>query len=997
MEIRFNYARPWYDERDNKWKLPSKGKPMQVKPLNEIHIGQNKDKTAAPWLQMFDSGYRVTTDNIDWSTWNGCVYSDIDSKHYYNDCKQFDTDKLKNGLHEYFLFYFNYNYLGLQTSNSGTGYHILFFFNVERTETNFKKCAQLVREIIVEAFTNIGAKEIIEWPKVADKCSLSPYQGMYLTANPWSWGNSNQPGFGSFEEIDTYELRANGSKYGSDVKADGTKLFEFKSYTPVKTPVNYKDHHQRGAIYRTLMGVFIEKEKVDAEWEKICELIPEGNGHTRDFYINEPDKNKWFERYYNIPFVNTYLLREFGYSFKKIFAPTETVSSYTPDVVYELKEGQRLSDLNIKWDTKRFNHLFAGCSLGKTYNAKVIGAAPPEVDDVLDWIFGGFAVRQKKVCFISPMKSINKDAFENVDNWVIVDTDHKFDVIREYGSIKEILEDRKTNVCTTWESYCGYEMWKYAFDFVIVDEIHILYTPDYRLNSIRNLKDALYKTKAIKILMTGTPSYEIEEFDCYKIQVKKAQKKVPAEIVFYKESFQGYYMNDILEWTKEKDHYAILFHDRVNYKTEDLFNKYGMECTVFNSKYTENVNAIISAKNVISQITAFSVYGQAGINLYIEPDKKVRVYIPYSNGMNIIQYSNRIRNKEVIDKVVIGYKAENITNDIKPISNSISYGDIPERVEQLNKVLFYESNPMSNVHRSAIILKQGLNEEYLDKIGGEYVVNESLYPIDYRIKQVARYEKQIQVIYDRLIQNDFVVTQTYLDEDVPDLVETKLRSNTFAGQMLRINFDECMKKQKDGSYWFDPYPSLKKVCTGNLEKTFESLFNELYKMDNNGFEGAKLAFMTYVRNCMRHSQTVTKADIENFEQLVKIKNDWAAYYDNSLIWALINNTSPVVTALYTRAVYKEGVNWRLVASEAYPKFVKFRRTVGLAEGILDSVQGVNKLDIKNDELTQEIYDYVRETHTRGRKKKLGDVSRVTEWRRERDEKGRFKIKNKSCN
>jgi len=994
MEIRFNYARPRYFEEEDRWFLPKGGDVLNVKTLREIATPHKEEKSANVWLQMFDCGYRVTSNNIEWSSWNGCVYSDIDSKHYYNECKPFDSDKLKEGLHEYLLINFNYNYLGLQTSDSRTGYHILFYFDVEKTEENFKKCAQRVREIVAETFTNIGAGDIFNWPKVADRCSTSPYQGMYLTDKPWLWGNSNQPGFGSFEEIDTYELENKIIKV-SDVQADGTELFTLKSVEYVDK-VGYKEHHQRWTIYDALIALFKDKEKVDAEWKIIANILPEENGHSHAFYIEEPTKNKWYERFGSDTLVYVDILKEFGYSFTKRFKPIETSSSYTPDVVYELKDGQKLSDIEIKWDKNRFNHLFAGCSLGKTYNAKVIGAAPPEVDDVLDWIFGGFSVRQKKVCFISPMKSINKDAFENEKNWVIIDTDHKFDVVREYGSIKEVLMDRTTNVCTTWESYCGYEMWKYDFDYVIVDEIHILYTPDYRLKSIRDLKKALNDTRAIRIIMTGTPSYELVDFDCYKIQVKKEQKKVPAEIVFFKESFQGYYMNDILEWTSDKDHYAILFDDRVNYKTEELFKKYGLECTVFNSKFTENVNAIISAKNVISQITAFSVYGQAGINLYIDANKKVRVYIPNSNGMNIIQYSNRIRNKEVIDKVVIGYKQDNISNGVVPIEANISYEDIPEKVEQLNKILFYENNPMGSVHRSAIILKQGLNEEYLDKIDGKYVVNESLYPIDYRIKQVDLYERQIQVIYDRLIQNDFEVKETYLDEDVPDLVDTRLRSNTFAGQMLKLDFDECMKEQKDGGYWFKPYASLKKVCTGNLETTFESLFNELYKMDNNGFEGAKLAFKTYVRNCMRHSKTVTKADIENFERLVKIKNDWAAYYDNSLIWAVRNNTSPIVTALYTRAVYKVGVDWKMIADEAYPLFVKFRRTVGLAEGILDNVEGVNELNIENDELTQEFYDYVRKTHTRGRKKKIGEVSRVTEWRREKDERGRFKIKDKSC-
>ncbi len=963
---------------------------MDVVALPDVVVTET-DKDNLPWLQLFNTGSRVTIDSLDWSGWNGCVYSDIDSKHYYNECKPFNVDNLFNALYEYLLLNVNYNFYCLQLSSSKTSFHILFYFDVPKTEDSFKKCSQFVRDTMREAFYNIGAKEIFDWPHVEDKCTVSPVQGMYLSSNPIQYGNSDQPGFGSFEEIETYELRTSENKYTSDIKADGTKLFEFKGYTPISTPVSYKDHHQRGVIYRTLMGVFKDKEKVDAEWEKICELLPEGNGHTRDFYINEPGgSNRWFERYCNLPLVNVNMLKEFGYSFKKLFEPVESQSTYKPDVVYELKEGERLSDLDIEWDPKRFNHLFAGCSLGKTYNAKVIGA-PPEFEDI-DWIFGGWMVKQKKVCFISPMKSINKDAFENEDRWVIVDTDHKFGVIQNYGSIEDALKEETTNVCTTWESYCGYEMWKYGFDFVIVDEIHTLYTPDYRLKSIRDLKGALEETKAIRVIMTGTPSYELVDFDCFKIQVKKEQKKVPAEIVFYNESFQGYYMNDILEWTKDKDHYAILFDDHVNYKTEDQFNKYGLECFVFNSKYTENVNAIINAKNVISQITAFSVYGQAGINLYIDKDKKVRVYIPNSNGMNIIQYANRIRNKEVIDKVVIGYKQDNISNDIIPIDPDISYGDVSETVDQVNKILFYQNDPIGRVHRSAILLKRGLNEEYLNKIDGKYVINESLYAIDYRIKQVDRYEKQIQVIYDRLIQNDFEVTETYLDEDVPDLIDTRLRSNTFAGQMVRLDLDECMKEQKSGGYWFKPYDSLKKVCTGNLEETLESLFNQLCKIDNNGFEGAKLAFKNYVRNCMRHSKTVTKVDIENFERLVTVKSAWDEYYDNSLILAIRNNTSPIVTALYTRAVYKDGVDWRAVADEAYPLFIKFRRTVGLAEGILDNVEGVNELKIENDELTQEIYDYVRETHTRGRKKKIGDVSRVTEWRRGKTEEGRFKIR-----
>ena len=174
MTMRFNYARPRYFEAEDRWILPKGGDKMEVKTLRDIATPYKEEKTANVWLQMFDCGYRVTTENIDWKSWNGCVYSDIDSKHYYNECRKFDTEKLRNGLHEYLLINHNFNYLGLQASNSGTGYHILFYFEVEKSEENFKKCAQRVKEIVAEAFAKIGAREIFEWPKVADRCSASP-------------------------------------------------------------------------------------------------------------------------------------------------------------------------------------------------------------------------------------------------------------------------------------------------------------------------------------------------------------------------------------------------------------------------------------------------------------------------------------------------------------------------------------------------------------------------------------------------------------------------------------------------------------------------------------------------------------------------------------------------------------------------------------------------------------------------------------------------------
>ena len=122
-------------------------------------------------------------------------------------------------------------------------------------------------------------------------------------------------------------------------------------------------------------------------------------------------------------------------------------------MVYELGEGQYLSNIQIQWSYEKINHLYAGCSLGKTHNAKSLGVK--EIIDDIDWVFGK---RNKRVCFISPMRSINKNGFEKEkrDEWIIVDSDHDTTNKERYGSVHYALRNSELNVCVTWESYCAY-------------------------------------------------------------------------------------------------------------------------------------------------------------------------------------------------------------------------------------------------------------------------------------------------------------------------------------------------------------------------------------------------------------------------------------------------------------------------------------------------------------------------------------------------------------
>ena len=69
----------------NTFKISDKaGKKCNVCSFNDVFPKQtNPDKTKNPVIQAFNSGYRVNEENIDWNTWNGLVFVDIDCKKFF--------------------------------------------------------------------------------------------------------------------------------------------------------------------------------------------------------------------------------------------------------------------------------------------------------------------------------------------------------------------------------------------------------------------------------------------------------------------------------------------------------------------------------------------------------------------------------------------------------------------------------------------------------------------------------------------------------------------------------------------------------------------------------------------------------------------------------------------------------------------------------------------------------------------------------------------------
>lgn len=924
------------------------GQKMNVLSLDSINVRDTK-KEDLPWLQVFNCGYRVSHENIDWNYWNGCVFVDIDSKHYYNECKQFDVEKLEVGLYEYLSSQFSNNFYAIQRSNSGTSYHIIFYFNVAKNELNYKKCANYARELCENAFVELGIGFIWNWKGVNDRCSISPYQGMYLTSQEIKFNDEVKGYWSMIDEYDYVEPKL--------VTVDKVRenVVDFINYSIDRTEIKseYYEHIARLKIYTALVACHGSKEATDAAWrENIVPYLIEANGHTRKFYLYEPDKNGWYEKY-NTVFVNETWLEKFGYSFKKRFVPKK-VNLYVPDILIELEENKTLADTDIPFRYDKINHLYAGCGVGKTYMSKVLGA---NLDD-LDFIFKG----QKRVCFITPLNSISKNSFEEVEGWKIIDSEHK-----DSFDVRSALNGT-SNICTTWESFVLYEMYKIGFDYVILDEVHSFYMYDYRVDSISQIKEYFPLSNGIKIMMTGTPSYETKEFDCFKIQIKRVEKAVRCDVVLYNDSYKGYIMEDIKSWTKDPNHLALIFKDTTNYTTEDDFAMYGLDVDIFNKSYDDNKEYILSNDNVKSKITAFSVYGQAGINLYLDKDKKARVYILSNNALGIIQYANRIRNKEVIDKVVVPYKVGKISSEILNVSNEIDEVDAKHRVEVL-KSIRKDYDVFNLKTESFLKLQYGFNFDCVDWNIME--LNCRNYTTYKRIKNVEEYENQLQIIYNRMIAAFFDVHFVELTDDVKFSGDTKMRSNQFAGQMIR--FDKKMVKEKYGKLWLETTPEFEKIVTSNLKSEIAKVLNYLYS--ENGFDVEKTVevFKGYIRNIIKENNTIKKADISRVGTFYELKSKWNTYYNSAFLTLMLNDDwdDVQIASVYIRTIWNKNMSdsdWRTLAEESYRKLSNIRKVVKENKSVfveLEKTDPSETIHFVNDDMMGKIYGYLKGKHTRG--------------------------------
>lgn len=298
---------------------PKSGSSMMLMFLNDIR--QKNDCRMI--IQMADNGTRTSKENWQDDYWNQCTFEDIDYKRYYNDPNtQIHPTKIFNDVCDWLLTNYKNILYFCEVSRSGCGFHFVFYFNVVRSLNNFMMCKAVSSFIIKQAFIECGYKEIIEAPNVYDDCSNSVHQLCFITKKMLRVNEDVNGDCNQIIEDNYYNIK---SEYDRHKKNNSHKSFIHNDdwdieFTRIETQetVNYIEHSKRFVLFNSLSGVFKNPDDVKEEWENCCLKIPECNGHTVSFYKREPYVNDWARKATGNEYVDTDMLKMFGYEIKFI-------------------------------------------------------------------------------------------------------------------------------------------------------------------------------------------------------------------------------------------------------------------------------------------------------------------------------------------------------------------------------------------------------------------------------------------------------------------------------------------------------------------------------------------------------------------------------------------------------------------------------------------------------------------------------------------------------
>lgn len=878
-------------------------------------------RTIVPAIEFFDNveSYlnitkSMTSDEIaqNMSHWSGLLMVDFDLNHYQGANRQTiisKIDEIESNMVARIVEegHFN-NFAFVQKSLSNVSMHFVFYFDTEKTIKEYTRCYDYAYGVVRSAAQYVFGSlwdEIADDVKNAkwqiwDRCSASPAQRMCISPNPIKWNPTyilNAWSFGAMDRVPEYKVQTNGQTITNQIINPDNEPLDYIVNVKQKNTITFKPniiptfHHDHiWQMAGVMLLVINDKDKCIELFRSVAHDVAKQYHRT----ISAKDMRAKFIgglRPFTItPSTHKDVIRfideVFGIEIKTkpTFNPNTSANTRKYDEIITLNEGETIADYITQIiENKEHNLIYidAGCGYGKTYSAKAYARHQQPINAPL---WGDIIEKptNKRICFVTPLQSINRDSFEEEKGWAIIDGDH--------SKNRVLINDSSVNICTTWDTFCARKMYERRdFDVFIIDESHLLFLVDYRFTTICKMMGALNYLMANNrktILYSGTPSTDFTlNNNAHKIKFTKSIPTIKANLIFYANAWMQNVAKDVIGWLNEdEENRAIIMYDYANEANKTKLSALGVRIdTMYNKSFKDDVKSVQATKHINGRVCFMSTFASVGVNIYPAGNERYKLFIINENACAIIQYANRLRVRGAIDGINVYVRRSSISNGVRPLSDfALERAEYDKQVRTMN----VGDCAMDDV------LRWWKDYPFIHNVDGRWCIDEREYEIYDTISQTIDFESQTQIVYNRLIDNGYEVEEEYRDE-VED-VEIKTPKH-FADAITALEWDDFLRN-KETNKWFIPNElPINKHITNRDRAHIEYIRNNATDEEWEKFKEIMLN---------RKKPTITKTDVKRFANVVSLMIRLVGSYDVDVMGGIVgkNGTLTIEEKIYLTAV-----------------------------------------------------------------------------------------------
>lgn len=478
------------------------------------------DKKHKPMVKLFDKTTYPLQENTDFDLWNNIVFIDLD----LNKVEAFDQWMVSNygslrvfrqTLIDAFTKLFPNNFYAFEHSSSGIGVHALFYYDVEKTMDNHKRCAIHTKNIILNNIDTYmpGFKDILLMDGVFDSIYKRPFQNCFITGNSHYIRKNDLTGEVDLSDV-TYVTPDNIEPMGDSYYIKDIDFSTIKPETLIKAGYNV-----RFPLATALKSVTVDETEWSEKLYAIFQLIEKYRRSSTARQMMREIRYAGCKEDSLPKNAKISILKRFGIEVdrKKTLHRldyNEFLGDVIDKVLEEIEPGISL--------------LQAGTGVGKTrtwtdLNDRIL-ANPMEMNF------------HKSILIIEPYNSIIENKYDRSKiNLIIKDTPFPRNIC-SYGMYVTNFNKLLSMDEEGWTSKSDWRSFFNQFELVVVDESHIAIKDAFRKDVlapfIKMMKEVGKEGITKIILQTATPMDEDRVFDLNSHIIIEKPSTKQREVIF---------------------------------------------------------------------------------------------------------------------------------------------------------------------------------------------------------------------------------------------------------------------------------------------------------------------------------------------------------------------------------------------------------------------------------------------------------------------------------